>query len=62
MKNVAPFVDASLALQGYELSEEARQAVIQNFQFIELIARSLMETELDPELEMAPVFRPQGSR
>ena len=62
MMDVAPFVDATLALQGYELSEEARQAVIQNFQFIASIVQPLLEMELGSELEMAPVFRPQGIR
>lgn len=52
-------VDATLALHGYSLSDDAYLAVLENFARSAAIAATFLDHPLTPEDEMAPVFRPQ---
>ena len=52
------YVDAALALHRFELSEDARTAVHQNFERSAAIAAAFLDLPLSTEDEMAPVFVP----
>ena len=52
------YADASLALHGFALSAETREAVIANLRLSASIARQFLDIPLGPEDEQAPVFTP----
>ena len=52
------YVDAALALHGFDLTPAARAAVLQNFERSAAIAAAFLDLPLGPEDEMAPVFTP----
>ncbi|MBL0920468.1 MAG: DUF4089 domain-containing protein [Hydrogenophaga sp.] len=51
------YVDAALALHGFNLGAETRAAVLQQFKVIAAVATPVLAQALQPEDEMAPVFR-----
>ncbi|MBU6272921.1 MAG: DUF4089 domain-containing protein [Betaproteobacteria bacterium] len=55
---IPPYVDAALALHGYQLSEAARAEVLRQFTLGATIAAGFLDLPLGPEDEMAPVFTP----
>ena len=52
------YADAMLALHGFDLTPEAREAVLRNVALSASIAAVFLDHDLGPEDEMAPVFRP----
>lgn len=56
--DTSAYVDAALALHGFDLSPAAREAVRQNFERSAAIAAAFLDWPLSPEDEMAPVFTP----
>jgi Protein of unknown function (DUF4089) len=55
---IAAYVDAACKAQGIILSAREREQVIAQFTRIATIAAPVLDLELGPEVEMAPVFRP----
>ncbi len=56
--NIDDYVDCSAALMGLSLSPESRAAVIRNVATLAAIAQPVLEFELTPVDEIAPVFIP----
>ena len=55
------FVDAALALQGYPVAqwdEARRNAIARQFERIATIAATMLDVDLPPDSEPAPLFRP----
>jgi Protein of unknown function (DUF4089) len=56
--DIARLVDEAAKAIGLTIAPEYRANVILNYERSLLIARPLLETELDDEVTPAPVFRP----
>jgi len=56
--DVARLVDEAAKAIGLPIAEEYRANVILNYERSLMIARPLLEVELDDELTPGPVFRP----
>jgi len=56
--DVARLVDEAAKALGLPIAEEYRANVILNYERSLMIARPLLEVELDDELTLGPVFRP----
>ncbi|MEO0837886.1 MAG: DUF4089 domain-containing protein [Cyanobacteria bacterium J06643_5] len=56
--NSAEYVDQTALLLGFNLPEEYRDGVIQNFERIQVIAKLVNEFPLPEDIEAAPVFEP----
>lgn len=56
--NSAEYVDQTALLLGFNLPEEYRNGVIQNFERIQVIAKLVNEFPLPEDIEAAPVFEP----
>ena len=52
------YVDAMAALNGLDLDPARRAEVVRQLERIELMARSVTDFPLAPEVEPGPVFRP----
>jgi hypothetical protein len=56
--DIPRYLDAALALHGYQLSEATRDEVLRQFTLGATIAAGFLDLPLGPEDEMAPVFTP----
>ncbi|MEL6458405.1 MAG: DUF4089 domain-containing protein [Cyanobacteria bacterium J06621_15] len=56
--NSAEYVDQTALLLGFNLPEEYRDGVVQNFERIQVIAKLVNEFPLPEDIEAAPVFEP----
>ena len=56
--DVARLIDEAAKALGLPIAEEYRANVILNYERSLMIARPLLEVELDDELTPGPVFRP----
>jgi hypothetical protein len=59
--NIDDYVDRSVELMGLFLSSESRAAVIRNVATLAAIAQPVLEFELTPVDEIAPVFTPTST-
>ena len=59
--NVDDYVDNSAQLMGLSLSPDSRAAVIRNAATLAAIAQPVLEFELTPVDEIAPVFTPTAT-
>jgi Protein of unknown function (DUF4089) len=55
---IAAYVDAACAANGLELTDNERLRVMGHFARTAALAAPLLELELPPDADMAPVFRP----
>ena len=54
------YVDQMMLLLDWNLPDEYRGSVVENFQRIEAIARLVNEFSLPDDVEIAPVFEPES--
>ena len=57
-KDWLSYIDAMTAVHHLQLDAERRAAVLQQMILIETLARRFVDFLLEPEVEIAPVFRP----
>ena len=53
-----PYVEAMTRLHRLPLDAARKQAVVQQLANLETMARRFVDFPLEPEIEIAPVFRP----
>jgi hypothetical protein len=58
---VTAYVRAAVAAQGLTLEAEALQRVVQTFGRNARLAALVLDFEVPPEVEPAPVFRPEAA-
>ncbi len=58
MKDIAAYVDATLAMQGLNPTAERRAEILRTFELLTEMARRVDAVALPTQSEPAPVYRP----